>query len=238
MSHDLTALSAAVTEPRDVPPARLLGRLLGAAALVSPVALGAQYAVDPTGMLPRDDAAALLAAVAESPGRYVAATLVYLLGIVTLIGWAAVLALAARRHAPVLSTVTAVLLVIGAVAGAGFAALRLTAAALTENGAPITGATQAWTRVQDGAPFLVLAPALIAVVLATLLTAIVMLRCRRDIPVWAGPAYLAGFVLASGELPGVLSVAGGLVQAVAVWPVVRQALGRRTARTGGIHPAS
>ena len=137
MSHDLTAPTPTVTEPSASVPAPLLGRLLGAAALISPVALGAQYAVDPTGMLPRDDAAALLAAVAEAPGRYVAATLVYLLGIVTLIGWAAVLALAGRRRTPILSTVTAVLLVIGAVAGAGFAGLRLTAAALTDNGAPI-----------------------------------------------------------------------------------------------------
>lgn len=237
MSQHLTASSPAETKPRKMPPARPQGRLLGAAALISPVALGAHYAVDPTGMLPRDDAAALLTAVAESPGRYVAATLVYLVGIVTLIGWAAVLTLAGRRHAPILSTVTAVLLVLGAVAGAGFAGLRLTAAALTENGAPITGATQAWTRIQDGAPFLVLAPALIAVVLATLLTAVVLFRCRRHIPVWAGPAYLAGFVLASGEFPGVVSVAGGLVQAVAVWPVVRHALEDDTARTSGIHAA-
>ena len=231
MSHDLTAPTPTVTGPAAAVPAPLLGRLLGAAALISPVALGTQYAVDPTGMLPRDDAASLLAAVAEAPGRYVAATLVYLLGIVTLIGWAAVLALAGRRRTPILSTVTAVLLVIGAVAGAGFAGLRLTAAALTDNGAPIAGAVQAWTRVQDGAPFLVLAPALIAVVLATLLTAVVMFRCRRDVPVWAGPAYLAGFVLASGEFPGVVSIAGGVVQAVAVWPVLRHALGRSQARS-------
>ncbi len=163
--------------------------------------------------------------MAESPGRYVAATLVYLLGIVTMIGWAAVLALAGRRRAPILSTATAVLLVLGAVAGAGFAGLRLTAVALTENGAPISGSTHAWTRVQDGAPFLVLAPALIAVVLATLLTALVMFRCRRDIPVWTGPAYLAGFVLASGEFPGAISIAGGLMQAAAVWPVVRRPSG-------------
>ncbi len=51
MSHDLTAPSSAVTETEELPPARLLARFLGAAALISPVAFGAQYAVDPTGML-------------------------------------------------------------------------------------------------------------------------------------------------------------------------------------------
>ncbi len=42
------------------------------AAVVSPLALSAQYALDPTGMLPRDDSAGFLAAIAEEPGQYLA----------------------------------------------------------------------------------------------------------------------------------------------------------------------
>ena len=216
------SVTTPVVETRPAVPARR--RLLAYAAVVSPLALAAQYALDPTGMLPRDDAAGLLAAIAEEPGRYLASTVVYLIGMITLIAWALTLFAALRDHAPRLVATASTMLTLAVVGGAGFAGLRLASLSFVEDGEVTTGAVEIWERLQGGPLFIVLTPLLVMAILGTLLTGVAMIRARALLTVWAGPLYLVGFVLGSGEFPPAISVLGGVCQAVAVLPVVRRAL--------------
>jgi hypothetical protein len=135
---------------------------------------------------------------------------------------AAMLALAGRRRAPWLSGVAATLLVIGGVGGAGFAGLRLVAIELAEQGG--ASSVEAWEAVQSGVPFAVLGSLLLMAILGTLLSAAAIVRARADIAVWAAPALLVGFVLASGEFPVWVSVVGELVVLASLVPVARAAL--------------
>ena len=225
-------LGAGVLDPKPTPTAPvarvvpLRRRLLAVAAVVSPLALSAQYALDPTGMLPRDDAAGLLTAIAEEPGQYVVATVVYLVGMVTLVAWALTLFAALRDRTPRLAATAATMLTVAAVGGGGFAGLRLVACSFVEDGEVLPGAAEIWTRLQDGPAFMVLGPMMLMAVVGTLLAGIAMILARSEVTVWAGPLYLAGFVLGSGEFPVPVSVAGGLLQAVAVLLVARLAVRR------------
>ncbi len=212
------ATSATTEAAHPVHPRR---RLLVGAALVGPVALAAQYVLTSNG-LPRDEAGPWLAGLAEDPTRQVLSVIAYLVAMLGGVAGAAMLALAGRRGAPWLSGVAAAMLVAGAVGGAGFAGLRLVAVELAEQGGP--GAAEFWARVQTGSPFDVLSWLLIMAVLGTLVAAAAVFRARADIAVWAGPAMVAGFVLASGEFPVWVSVAGELVALAALVPVARAAL--------------
>src|SRR6478735_2310173 len=226
-------MGAGVLDPKSTPsapvPARavpLRRRLLAVAAVVSPLALAAQYALDPTGMLPRDDAAGLLAAIAEQPGEYVVATVVYLIGMVTLVAWALTLFAALHERMPRLAATIATMLTIAAVGGGGFAGLRLVACSFVEDGEVSEGAAEIWSRLQGGPAFMVLGPMMLLAVVGSLLAGIAMIRARSEVTVWAGPLYIAGFVLSSGEFPVPVSVLGGLLQALAVVQVARLAVRR------------
>ena len=128
-NHPSTFGATSGATPGDVP---LRRRLLAVAAVVSPLALAAQYALDPTGMLPRDDAAGLLTAIAEHPGQYLASTVVYLVGMITLVAWALTLFAALRDLTPRLAATASTMLTLGAIGGAGFAGLRLAACSFVE----------------------------------------------------------------------------------------------------------
>ena len=71
---------------------------------------------------------------------------------------------------------------------------------------------------------MVLGPLVLMAVLGTLVAGIAMFRARADVTVWAGPLYVVGFVLGSGEFPVAVSVVGGVLQVVAVLPVARFAV--------------
>jgi hypothetical protein len=216
--------TTAPVEERPAVPIRR--RLLAYASVVSPLALATQYALDPTGMLPRDDAAGLLAAVAEQPGQYVAATVVYLVGMVTLVAWALTLFAALHDRSPRLTATAATMLTVAAVGGGGFAGLRLVAASFVQDGEVSPGAVDIWARVQDGPAFLVLGPMMLMAIAGSILAGLVMIRARSELTVFAGPLYLAGFVLGSGEFPVAVSILGGVLQAVAVLLVVRRVVRR------------
>ena len=188
--------------------------LLTAAAVVSPIALAAQYAIETAG-LPRQEATTYLAAVAASPGRALAATVVYGVGIAGLVAVAALVAIACRRSAPVLSAVAAALMAAGAVGGGGFVAIRLTALSLTSDGELVPGAVAAFTHVQAGV-VTPLAALVLAAAIGQLVIVAAMVRSRRLVGTWVAPVWLVGFVLASGELPSAIGIVGGLLQAVAL----------------------
>ncbi|MBA2956501.1 hypothetical protein GON03_00530 [Nocardioides sp. MAH-18] len=225
-------LGTGVLDPKPTPTATAVRavpvrrRLLAGAAVVSPLALAAQYALDPTGMLPRDDADALLGAIAESPGQYLASSVVFLVGMITLVAWALTLFAALHERIPRLAATAATMLTLAAIGGAGFAGLRLAACSFVDDGEVTTGAVEIWTRLQGGPVFAVLTPLLVMTILGSLLAGIALIRVRSEVTVWAGPLYLAGFVLGSGEFPVAFSIAGGLLQAVAVLLVARLAVRR------------
>ena len=201
--------------------------LLTAAAVVSPIALAAQYAIDTAG-LPRQEPAAYLAAVAAAPGRGLASVVVYGVGIVGLVAVAALVALACRASAPVLSAVAAGLMAAGAVGGGGFVAIRLTALSLTSDGGLVPGAVAAFTHVQAGV-LTPLAALVLAAAIGQLVIVAAMVRSQRAIGTWVAPAWLVGFALASGELPPAIGIVGGLLQAAALIVLGRWLLSRDVA---------
>jgi hypothetical protein len=196
---------------------------LAAAALLAPVAMAAQYLLAPPG-LPRDDAAGFLGGIAADPGRYTASVATFLTSMAFGIAAAAVMALAGRRLAPWSSGVAAALLVLGSIGGAGFGGLRLVAVHLTEAGTARPGAVEVWESVQSGTAFNTLTPLVLMAIVGTLVAVVALVRARRDVTVWAAPAYLVGFVLTSGEFPQWVSVVGAAVQVAGMLPVVRAAL--------------
>jgi hypothetical protein len=196
-------------------------RVLVGAAFLGPIGLAVQYVLSTAG-LPRDEAGPWLAGLAEDPTRQVASVVAYLLAMVGGVAGAVVFALAGRRRAPWLSGIAAAMLVVGAVGGAGFAGMRLVAIELAEIGG--SSSTEAWEAVQAGAPFAVLGAMVVFAILGTLVGAVAAFRARADIAVWAAPAMVVGFVLASGEFPVWVSVVGELVALVALVPVARAAL--------------
>ena len=153
-------------------------------------------------------------------------TVVYLVGMITLVAWALTLFAALRDRMPKLAATTATMLTLAAIGGSGFAGLRLAACSFVEDGEVSQGAAEIWTRLQEGPAFVVLMPLMVMAILGSLLAGIAMIRARSEVTVWAGPLYLAGFVLGSGEFPVPVSVVGGLLQAVAVLLVARLAVRR------------
>lgn len=196
-------------------------RVLVGAAFLGPIALAAQYLLTTEG-LPRDEAGPWLAGLAEDPTRQVLSVIAYLVAMLAGVAGAAMLALAGRRRAPWLSGIAATLLVIGSVGGGGFAGIRLVAVELAEQGG--ASSVEAWEAVQEGAPFAVLGSLVLMAVLGTLISAAAVVRARADIAVWAAPAMVIGFVLASGEFPVWVSVVGELVVLASLVPVARAAL--------------
>ena len=204
-----------------VPTVHARRRALVGAAFLGPIALAAQYLLSTDG-LPRDEAGPWLAGLAEDPTRQVLSVVAYLVAMLAGVAGAATLALAGRRRAPWLSGIAATLLVIGSVGGGGFAGIRLVAVELAERGG--ASSVEAWEAVQAGAPFAVLGSLVLMAVLGTLVSAAAVVRARADIAVWAAPAMVVGFVLASGELPVWVSVVGELVVLASLVPVARAAL--------------
>lgn len=200
---------------------------LTAAAVVSPIALAAQYAIDTAG-LPRQEAATYLAAVAATPERGLASVVVYGVGIAGLVAVAALVALACRTTAPVLSAIAAGLMAAGAVGGGGFVAIRLTALSLTSDGGLVPGAVAAFTHVQTGV-LTPLAALVLAAAIGQLVIVAAMVRSRRVIGTWVAPVWLVGFALASGELPSGVGIVGGLLQAAALIVLGKTLLSRDTA---------
>jgi hypothetical protein len=223
--HDTTATAGTAVAPPLRGPVPLSRRLLAGAALAAPLLLSLQYALDTAG-LPREDPATYLGALAEAPGRNLASTCVYIVGMACLLAAARIVALGCGRAAPRTARVAAVLMSLGALGGMGFAGLRLTALALVEDGSPVPGSLGIWARVQEGAPFDVLSILLAAAILGFLTGTAAMWIARRDVTAWAAPLNVLGFVLASGEFPVAISVLGGLVSVAATWPVVVAALRR------------
>jgi hypothetical protein len=133
---------------------------------------------------------------------------------------------ALRDLTPRLAATASTLLTVGAIGGAGFAGLRLAGCSFVEEGEVTAGAAEIWTRLQEGPAFMVLGPLVLMAVVGTLVGAAAMYRARAAVTIWAGPLYVVGFVLGSGEFPVQVSVLGGVLQMLAVLPVVRVALGR------------
>ena len=176
------------TQPSAPVDVSLRRRLLAVAAVVSPLALAAQYALDPTGMLPRDDAAGLLTAIAEEPAQYVVSTVVYLVGMITLVAWALTLFAALRDRMPKLAATTATMLTLAAIGGSGFAGLRLAACSFVEDGEVSLGAAEIWTRIQAGPAFVVLTPLMLMAILGSLLAGVAMIRARSELHRLGRPA--------------------------------------------------
>ena len=146
----------------------------------------------------------------------------YLVAMLGTAAGAVTLALAGRRRAPWLSGIAATMTGAGVVGGAGFAGMRLVAIELAEIGGG--SSAEAWEAVQAGAPFAVLGSLVLFAIVGTLVGAVAVVRARADIAVWAAPAMVIGFVLASGEFPAWVSVIGELVAVAALVPVARAAL--------------
>jgi hypothetical protein len=225
MGHGLTAPDRPVrTDDKDVlmpsRPWRRIG-LVGAAAL-SPLALALQYGLNSAG-LPRQDAEVYLAAVAAAPGRVLASTVAYAVGMATMVGVGALAAIVLRRQAPVASAASAALLTLGAVGGGAFVGLRLAALAFVEDGSVVPGGIAAFVRLQDA----IINPVgllLVCAIVGTMVMAFAMFRARRDIGWWPAAVTVVGFVLASGEFPTAVSVLGALVQGAALLPLARLAI--------------
>jgi hypothetical protein len=115
-----TSTSTAPVEARRSTPRWDRRAALGLVALLSPLAMAAQYLLAPPG-LPRDKAANFLASVGENPDRYTASVAVFLVSMATGVAAAAMLALAGRRITPWLSGIAAALMVVGSIGGGGFA---------------------------------------------------------------------------------------------------------------------
>ncbi len=226
LGHGLTAPEGALPSTGKPPAASRAdhrpewGRVaLAAAAILSPVAMAAQYALNSAG-LPRQDAEIYLAAIAADRSGAIASTIAYGVAMATMVAVAAVAAIALRRRASGTTVVAAALLTLGAVGGGAFVGLRLAAIALVEDGRVVAGGVAAFTHLQDG----VINPVgllLICAILGTLLLAVAMLQSRREIGYWPALFTVIGFILASGEFPTPVSVLGALVQGSALVPVVR-----------------
>jgi hypothetical protein len=199
---------------------------LAGAALVSPVAMALQYALNSAG-LPRQDAEVYLSAVAADSGAMTASTVAYGVSMCSMVAVGALAAVVLRRTAPIVSALSAALLTLGAVGGGVFVGLRLAALTLVEDGAILRGGVATFVRLQDA----IINPVgllLVCAILGTVALAVAMHRSRREIGWWPAVLTLVGFVLASGEFPNAVSVVGGLLQGVALIPLVRLAIpGRR-----------
>ncbi len=198
---------------------------LAGAALVSPVALAVQYALNTAG-LPRQDAEVYLTAVAADSGAMTGSTIAYAAAMASMVAVGALAAVALRRSAPIVSALSAALLALGAIGGGAFVGLRLSALALVEDGAIVPGGVEAFVRLQDA----IIDPVgllLICAILGTVALAIALHRSRREIGWWPAAVTVVGFVLASGEFPNAVSVAGALLQGVALIPLVRLVVGSR-----------
>ena len=229
MGHGLVAPGRAVPAQQSADPAPGAAarpawrrKALAAAALLSPVGLAAQYALNSAG-LPRQDAQVYLTAVAEAPGRILASTIAYAVGMATMVAVGAVLAIGLRRRSPGWSAAAAALLTLGAIGGGGFVGLRFAALALVEDGRILPGGVEAFVRLQDGLINQV-GILLACAILGTVATVVALARSRADIGWWPAAVTLVGFVLASGEFPVAVSVLGALVQGTALLPVVRLAV--------------
>jgi hypothetical protein len=198
---------------------------LAGAALVSPVAMAAQYALNSAG-LPRQDAEVYLTAVAADSGAMMASTVAYGLSMTTMVAVGALAAVTLRRTSPIVSALSAALLTIGAIGGGVFVGLRLAALALVEDGAVDSGGVATFVRLQAA----IIDPVgllLVCAILGTAALAVAMHRSRRAIGWWPAVVTVVGFVLASGEFPNAVSVAGALVQGAALVPLARLALADR-----------
>ncbi|MCF6736499.1 hypothetical protein [Blastococcus sp. KM273129] len=218
------APDAAPAARGDRPRAWRLPALAGAA-LVSPAAMAAQYALNSAG-LPRQDAEVYLTGVAADSGAMVASTLAYGLAMTTMVAVGALAAVVLRRTAPIASALSAALLTLGAVGGGAFVGLRLAALAMVEDGAVLPGGTEAFVRLQ-GAIIDPVGWLLICAILGTVALAVALHRSRRAVGWWPAVVTVVGFVLASGEFPNAVSVAGAVVQGAALVPLARLALGSR-----------
>ncbi|MGY1663035.1 hypothetical protein ACI78Q_17570 [Geodermatophilus sp. SYSU D00705] len=199
---------------------------LAGAALVSPVALALQYALNSAG-LPRQDAAVYLTAVASDSGAMMASTVSYSVAMTSMVAIGALAAVTLRRTAPIVSAVSAALLTLGAIGGGVFVGLRLAALALVEDGTVLPGGVAAFIRLQEA----IINPVgllLVCAILGTVALAVAMHRSRREIGWWPPVVTVVGFVLASGEFPNAVSVVGALVQGVALIPLARLALTARS----------
>jgi hypothetical protein len=195
---------------------------LATAALVSPLAMGAQYAFDRTG-LPRQDAEIYLTAVANNQVTFVASTAAYTLAVLTSLAGAVVLALVCGRRSPVLTTIAVVGTTVGAVAAGAFIGLRLAALALTPAGAvrPDGAEVFGWLQaaIIDPVGFL-----LLAAIVGMLATVATLVRSRRLLGWWVAPIAVLGVVMTSGEFSFWIGGLGGMAQAAAVVPLVRELL--------------
>jgi hypothetical protein len=221
VAPDRTATTPVAARPATPAAPHARRRLLVGAAFAGPIALAAQYVLSEAG-LPRDEAGPWLAGIAEDPVRSTLSVLAYLVAMLAGLAGAATLALAGRRRAPWLSGIAAAMLAAGSVGGGGFAGMRLIAIEIAQLGGP--GAAETWTAVQTGPPFLALVPLVLLAALGTFVGAAAVVRARQDIAVWAAPAMVAGFVLASGEFPVWVSVLGEALALAALVPVARAAL--------------
>ncbi len=198
---------------------------LAGAALVSPVALALQYALNSAG-LPRQDAEVYLTAVAADSGAMMASTIAYGVAMTSMVAVGALAAVVLRRTAPIVSGVSAALLTLGAVGGGVFVGLRLAALAMVEDGAILSGGVAAFVRLQEA----IINPVgllLVCAILGTVALVVAMHRSRREIGWWPAVVTVVGFVLASGEFPNAVSVVGALLQGVALIPLARLALTAR-----------
>jgi hypothetical protein len=185
--------------------------------------MAAQYLLAPPG-LPRDAADGFLQGIADDPTRYQLSVIAYLVSMLAGLAAAALLAIAGRRTAPWLSGIAGTMLAVGAMGGSGFAGLRLTAIEMSVDGKVVPGATDTWTRVQEGVPFTTLTPLVGMVILGTVVAGVALVRMRREVTWIAAPAFVVGLVLTSGEFPAWVSVIGAAVQVAGLIPVIRAAL--------------
>jgi hypothetical protein len=202
----------------------LLG--LGAAMVLSPVAMTAWFLVEPS-VLPREDAVSFLASVADAPGRYLAGTVLVLLsgllGLPAAVGFARLL----RQRLPRFGAVVGVLMGLSALGLCVQVGFRAFVWSLVDAGHVPAESVASYTRFQEGGLFDVLvAPGLVFGGLATLFTVVALLRTRQ-VPRWAPGLMILGMVLASGEFADVVTISGAALGVVANLALVRALLGGR-----------
>ena len=200
--------------------------LLAGAAVLSPLLGTAFVALDP-GTLPREAAADFLPPIAEHPGTYLLATVMQVGAMGTGLALAVLVGLALGRRFPRLAGLTAVLLTLGYLGGAGFAGAKLVAADLVADGQVRPGAEAVWDAVRTGPLFDVMSWPLLMALPGMMLLAVLLWRARSAVGRWPGALLLLGFVASSGEFPQAVTILGWAMIVPAVAALARSyVLGR------------
>jgi hypothetical protein len=192
--------------------------LLTAAVVAGPLAGAVWHVIDKVG-LPRIDPADYLSQVAANRTPYAISTLLYLIFVACSIPTGMMAMRVLRDRAPLLGTLSGLLLGLAGVLGLVVTGMRPLALALAPAEGVTADAVAAYTRYQDSIWFGgIMLPMLLSAVGGLILLTAAILR-TGVVTRWAAPALIGGFVLSSGEFPPVITIVGSFVQLAGFLPL-------------------